>query len=342
MNKKQSLIFQIVMILFLCVIVFLSAILNAYSFSANAISANNENTAAVLSMLIERSEYGLKYGRDLSNYYDIESVLSDIEKYCGTEHRYIITTEGELLYGGEVPENIRDHITELADSGNKYLIWEDRDMQHMLMEIAGRQDAAGYVGVFYPTSITGSFSDTYVRSILIRALIGAALGALLFEILFFTVKHRFNEKKLKRLVLGTVLAVSTAMVISTWTLLQEGYVTLSERVTTSVLELNAGNMENLVESGVQYGDIQDMEAYYERISSSSEQLEKLAVTEEPDVGSGVFVELPTDGAGNTRDMTAVYSQNYDDHGLDDRGADRGIPAGYPGGGKARAQEKGVQ
>ena len=81
MNNKKSVFFQVIIILFIFVVIFLASVLNSFAFRSNTVQAGAENTAAVLEMVMERSEYGLKYGRELVNYYDIDKVIEDIKLY---------------------------------------------------------------------------------------------------------------------------------------------------------------------------------------------------------------------------------------------------------------------
>lgn len=309
MNRKRSVLFQIIIIVFIFAVIYLASILNSFAFRSNAVDAGAENTAAVLEMVMERSEYGLKYGRELENYYDIDTVFEDISKYCETEKAFITDTAGAGLYGEEPPEDITDRIAQLTQSGDNTYIYESDKDQYILHAISGKETIEGYVGIHYPTERTGSISAPYERRILISALIASVAGALIFELLFCFIKHRYDRKKLRIIVVATLIAVSVGMIISTYSVLKSGYTYLAEDVCERVLEQNRSNIDNLIENGIRYSDIDDAAGYYKRISDRSEQIDSLRLSRVPDK-SGACIKLDTDDSGEEYYLISAVSKEY--------------------------------
>ncbi len=310
MRKKKSLVFQGMIILFIFIITYLSAALNAYALRKSTVEAEAENTAAVLATLMERCEYALKYGRDLENYYGIDAVLEEIADYCGTDQIFIVDDEGNPLYGMEPPEETGEHIAELKASGEEALLYETGFDQNILQAIAGREQTEGYVGISYPQARMTGVSAPYVRSILFRALIASLAGSLLFEGLFHFVRHGYDRKKLRRMILFTVFVLSIGTLISTYRILQNGYRSLAEEVSGNLLEQNSTNIERLIDQGVEYSDIRDADAYFAEIAENSSQVEALRLSREAPSEEAQYRMLPEDDAGEQYYLTVLISGDY--------------------------------
>ena len=309
MSRKRSVLFQVIIIVFIFAVIYLASILNSFAFRSNTVQAWTENTAAVLEMVMERSEYGLKYGRELKNYYDIDTVFDDISQYCETDKAFITDINGDRLYGEEPPGDITERIANLVRSGDNTIIYESDKDQYILHAISGKENTEGYVGIHYPTDRTAGISAPYERRILVSALVASVAGALVFELLFHFIKHLYDRKKLRIIVVATLIAASVGMIISTYSVQKSGYTYLAEDVSARVLEQNMANINNLIKNGIRYSDIDDAAGYYKRISEKSEQIDSLRLSRVPD-DSGACIKLETDDSGEEYYLISTVSQEY--------------------------------
>lgn len=310
MNNKKSVFFQVIIILFIFVVIFLASVLNSFAFRSNTVQAGAENTAAVLEMVMERSEYGLKYGRELVNYYDIDKVIEDIKLYCNTDFVFITDEEGNWLYGELPPEDIAERIDEISTFDESTLTYESGDDQCILHAIMGRTDVEGYVGISYPKKLMLDKSAQYVNSILYRTLIFALIGALIFEAVFHIFDHGYDKRKLRLMILGIVVILSIASIISTYYILERAYRSLSADVSQNLLEQNSNNLAELIAQGVAYSDIKDAEGYYDKIAKRSEQVESFILDKEPAANATTHVALPKDIYGEEYYLSSVISEKY--------------------------------
>lgn len=309
MNKKKSIWFQLLIIAFIIIIVRFSAILNAYAFRSSCVEAGGENSASILAYITERIEYGLRYGRELNNYYDIERIFDDIKEDCGAEACYIIDTDRNLLYGESLPKNLEDEVEELEVSGSKQILWESKGMQHILLAIEANGETEGYIGIWYSVDKMNEISDSYVKSLSIYFWIAALVGALLFIILFHVIKHEYNTKRLRFMIMGVLIFVSIMTVTASFFVLKAGYQELSRDMAEQLLDQCAGNIERLLGQGVYYSDIQDTDEYFKRITDASEQVQTIALTD--GTGSGEITRiLSPDEEGVFRYLQANVSQEY--------------------------------
>ena len=309
MNKKKSIWFQLLIVAFIIIIVRFSAILNAYSFRSSCIEAGGENSASILAFITERIEYGLRYGRELENYYDIERTFEDIKEYCGAEGCYIVDSELNLLYGESLPKNLEDEMEELELSGSKQVLWETKGIQHILLAIEANGVREGYIGIWYSEDKMNEISDPYVMQLSIYFWIAALVGALVFMILFHVIKHEYDTKRLRIMIMSVLIFVSLMTVTVSFFVLKAGYQELSEDVAEQLLNQCAANIERLLDQGVYYSDMQDTDEYFKRITDASEQVQMIALTD--GTGSGEIMKiLSVDAEGIFRYLQADVSQEF--------------------------------
>ena len=303
MTRKKSLLFQLIICLFIAAMVLLTAVLNAYSFKNSSIDSAAENRAVILSQIKGTLEYGLKYGRKLDNYYGIEETLEKVTESCQADYVYIRDAEGKLLYG-EDPKDDFSHNSE--DESN---IWTENNMSHVILPIKEADDIGGYIGMGCSTESMQSFSTPYVRQIYAYAFFEVIGGIILFLILFNLVRHNFEEKKLRLLITGTIIVLSALSVIPNHYILRVSYTALAEGAASDLLSQSSKDIERLLEAGVYYSDISDTESYYSELADACEQVSEIKLTEEENT-EGIALDLPSDGEGKTMHLKAAISQNY--------------------------------
>ncbi|MBR0090887.1 MAG: hypothetical protein IJP92_04245, partial [Lachnospiraceae bacterium] len=313
MDKKKRKIIQLVMIVLIVGILFLCTILNVYSFRNSCVEAEADNTAVILSSITERLEYGLRYGRELDNYYDIDKVFSDVEKYCRAEEYYIFDTGLSPLYGTPPAEEMLEGLPEQIDqkqiNEEHRMIWASHGKQHIVLPIHNAGGIAGYIGVSYEISQAEALTREYASRMYLYALIAALTGIVLFEILFRRTEHTDDRKVLRRLVMTTIIIVNASNSLSSYIVLNAGYEALSAEVADGLLEQSADNMERLLAAGVYYSDISDLDAYFRRVADTSAQVSTIALVREAP-GDRMVRALPADGEGETRFLTAEISMPY--------------------------------
>lgn len=310
MERNRNVVFKGTVIIFIISIVFMTAILNSYSFINSCVEAGAENNTVVLASVKGRIEYGLRYGRELDNYYDIDEIFSTIEKYCNTKSCYIVDSKLGFLYGVRPPKKFNENIDlETGKTGDVYS-WVEDDVQNIIVPISnGDETIAGYLGIFYPTDIVKGISDTYVKRMFIYALGESIFGIVLFLILFKIIKHDYDEKKLRALIIGTVIAVNIVSIIPMYFVLKNGYTELSEDVGTKLIAQTADDIDRIIDSGIDYSEISGMDGYLETLSDKSEQIDviKLSNAQEDEA---VVQGLSVDGSGDTHYLIAELSISY--------------------------------
>ncbi|MCR5774347.1 MAG: MFS transporter [Lachnospiraceae bacterium] len=309
MDKKKSRVFQLVICVFICGIIALAAILNAYSFMYSSVEAVGENKAVILSQLKGTLEYGLKYGKELDNYYDIEDIFEKIQKYCESEQSYIVDNDLKLLYGEGQPDDLSEKIAQMETEKSQQILWVDGNTQHILQSINGAYERAGYIGITCSTEKMKAFSHRYVRRIYMFALAEALIGILLFLVLFRLLPHRFKERRLKFLIMAAIIVTNVISILPSYFVLKAGYEALSSDVAQSILAQNSDDINRIISEGVNYSDIKDSEVYYKGIADLSEQIDSVSLSETEGAGD-ISIELAEDENGEKRYLNAVISTLY--------------------------------
>lgn len=309
MDKRKSVILKIVICIFIIAIVYLAAILNAYSFVNSSVEAVGENRAVILSQIKGSLEYGLKYGKQLENYYGIDDIFDKADKYCDADNVYITDTDFEPLYGEDPPEDIAEKAAQMDNNGAERILWTDGDTQNILLNIDNTYERAGYIGIACSTREMKNFSRPYVRFIYIFALVEALAGIGLFLFVFHFFPHRYQKTRLKYLIMISVIIINVTSVIPTFFILSSGYRALSADVAESLISQNADDLERLISEGVLYSDMDKTEEYFGNIADSSEQISSITLTETGD-DKGVSRKLAKDGEGHEMFLVARISGEF--------------------------------
>jgi hypothetical protein len=157
--------------------VFLSAFLNANTFVNSSIDSVGENNSIILSQIKGTIEYGLKYGKELHNYYGIEDILGKAAPNLDANYIYIRDIDGTLLYGDDPDRAFDEAIVDKPGEGAVILseeegvMWISNKRVHMVMPIYGISGDVGYIGTGSDYESMKKFSEPYVRQMYTFALI---------------------------------------------------------------------------------------------------------------------------------------------------------------------------
>ena len=298
--KAKKWIFVVIIGLFIAAVVFFNTVLNMSSFRSSYVEAETENNLVVLDNILERIEYGLRYGKQLNNYYDLESIFADAEKYCYSDAFFICDAECNGLYGVEVPSWVSSEI------GEKHTTYEENENTWLLSPIRKGEDIAGYVGIRFKVDLNeaSALTDRMYRT----AIWISAGGILLFLILFLLVKHQMKPKPLLRIIIPVVLAVNLLIVLDVHFAIREGYQSIADRMAEKLITKSADDINALIDKGVRYSDISDTEETFKRLTEL-EQIESagMAVAREEGAKSA---QLVTDSEGGQYYLLVRVSEDY--------------------------------
>ena len=298
--KAKKWIFIVIIGLFIAVVVFFNTVLNMSSFRSSYVEAETENNLVVLETILENIEYGLRYGKELENYYGLDSVFADTEKYCHSDAFFVCNKEFTGLYGVDVPpwvsSETRENPTTYEEGGNTWL----------LSPIHKGTETAGYVGIRFTVDLNEASELTnrmYRTAIWI-----SAGGILLFVILFLLVKHEMKPKLLLRIIIPVVLAVNLLIVLNVHFAIRDGYQSIANRMAEKLITKSADDINALIGKGVRYSDISDTEETFRRLTAL-EQIDSAGMAVAPEAGAR-SVPLMADSEGGQYYLLVRVSDDY--------------------------------
>ena len=298
--KAKKWIFVVIIGLFITAVVFFNTVLNVSSFRSSYVEAETENNLVVLETILERIEYGLRYGKQLNNYYDLESIFADTETYCHSDAFFVCDTECKGLYGVDVPSWASSEI------GETHSTYEENGNTWLLSPIHKGTDIAGYVGIRFTVDLeeAGVLTQRMYRT----AIWISAGGVLLFVVLFLLVKHGMKPKLLLRIIIPVVLAVNLLIVLDVHFAIRDGYQSIADRMAEKLIAKSADDINALIDKGVRYSDISDTEETFRRLTEL-EQIDAagMAVSKETDA---ISTPLAADSEGVQYYLSIRVSESY--------------------------------
>ena len=298
--KAKKWIFVVIISLFIAAVVFFNTVLNMSSFRTSYVEAETENNLVVLENILEKIEYGLRYGKQLSNYYDLESVFAEAEKYCHSAAIFICDGEWKGLYGVEVPA------WAAAETAETHTTYEENGNTWLLSPIRKNTATVGYVGIRFTVDL--SEADALTAQ-MYRTAIWISLGGIaLFVILFLTVRHGMKPKMLLRIIIPVVLAVNLLIVFNVHFAIRNGYRAIADRTANNLITKTADDINALIGKGVRYSDISDTEETFRRLAEL-EQIDTAGLYETAEEGL-ISTELAADSENTRYYLAARVSDAY--------------------------------
>lgn len=307
MSRRRRRVFELTICMFLVVVVYFTTILNSSDFKKNYNEASAENNYIILDSIVERIEYGLHYGKELDNYYDIDSIFQDVEQYCGTDVYYITDGEGNLLYGKGEPDWLADEAGRLAISKEPYTSKRDGEQTSILTKIMQEDEIVGFAGITYreKDEMTSGFQVRMYWSALFISL----GGIIAFLILFHLIRHEYKVKRLLLIILPILIVMNGISVVNSYFVFKDGYRSIADEVARKLTEKNADDIDRLIAEGFYYEDFMDTDAYYSDIADRVDQIASIRLGDTPEEGA-VTRELAADGNGQKAYLSVTVSSRY--------------------------------
>lgn len=303
-DKEKKVIFTFAISVVIAGLLFMTAFLNISSYKNNYYDVMAENNYSVVDSIVSKIEYGVKYGKDINYYYDIDTIFEEINKYCDIESYFIVNPSGELLYGQELDKNISDEIAELLESEEDYIAWRDGDSQIIITKINKDEETIAVAGISYTAVFenTSLISETYSFVGILSA------GVLvLFFFLFFKIQHNFDVKKIMKMVIPVVIIMNVVFGIHAYFEYRDGYSQIAENTSKIFLNKMQDDIEQVISSGIYYDEMVDSESYFMEITASSDLVSKIELTKESKENSR---QLIADEQGELRYLSLQISDSY--------------------------------
>lgn len=334
--QKKSCIPAIIFSFTIAAFLMLSSFFNAQSFRNSFAETAAMDNAVVAGGVVSQLEYTLKYGKTLDNYYGIESVFEELHRYCAYADRmYLVDGTGTVLYTDaeagasgsgmssySMPKELDGYLEEMKETGEN-AIWTEEGSQQLLLPVrTGDGAVAAALGITYPTAVLDSRISAYTDEIYQNAVLASAAGILLFLGLFFLIRKNPNQKKLKRVIIPTILISNAVFGILSYGVFRSGYMEIARSTADIFGTKITYDIDRVVSQGVPYGELYGMDRYFKDILRDTGQIDSVHLR--PGTGTGtnlememkasgledMVYELPADSTGKSACLVMTPSESY--------------------------------
>lgn len=313
---KKNLLFILVMSLAIIGILVLTSALDIISFRKNFTLSTADNNAIVASGIVHKIEYSLKYGKSIDNYYgvdDLFSQLKELSPYINSV--YIAGIDGVPLYiYGETSGPDSGDITEILSGTDEFYCWIIGNMQQVLIPVRDKSGEiiAGF-GFSYDNLMLNELMRPYTGRMISYTVISALIGICIFGTLFFAVKHEFIYKKLLRIIIPAVVISSVLMGVTSYNVYRSGYIALVERTSDMIWTKIDSDIHSVVEQGVLYDELYEIELYFDDIVSTTIQIDDIWISgtgKDEAAGTVRSYTFEPDSSGNAIQLKIKLSESY--------------------------------
>lgn len=331
MNKNIRIRLFISTVVLITVILSITAYLNMNTFEDNYKSIVDSSLKIKANEFTGKIQYGIRYGKDIKSYYGIEDILSNWDSsYEEITSSRIIGLENETLYGSSNlnNENLSD-LSKLISKESEYLTYDFEGFHYVYIPIL---DSKSEVVAIFEIAVSNDF---IIQDIIgFRYKLYGTMGVLsLISVILiglFCYKGKFidgnNKIDNKQVIIVTLLIMGSIQVvygITGYRLFKEAYTSITDINGQVVASFVKRDIENVIDKGVKYSDINDIEGYFNGITDSMPQIRDLLLQvgghdanknldelgEVPDEFL-IHVPLKEDSMGEIADITVVIDEGF--------------------------------
>jgi predicted MFS family arabinose efflux permease len=273
---------------------------------------------------VRKIEYALKYGKQLDNFFGIQSILQEV-RTTNPEVRdvKVILADGRIAYslsnseltGNKVSGPLKADLRQMMQTGGKKTSWQVIDHQyHTLITIADQAGRPiGALDVLFDEAVIAPHANAFESKIMRQTLFAGVIAGLLLVVILMRVQviNQSTGKLRTRQLLTIVIAVIAVAqsILTTLTILEFHPVYLStvQRNHQLVGQLVQKNLEKVIAKGIPYASLENVEHWMDSIPEAMPEIESILLTD----GSSkpLYSTHRADSLDNSRYLAALSPQN---------------------------------
>ena len=243
--------------------------------------------ATELTQYITSLEFGIRYGKNLENYYNMDAVLQAVLRTSPyVEGAYIVSNQSVLLYSAGEPMPNPKQMTVLHNTdGALYASDEGQGYAFMFMDISDPDGGvAGTLVVMLNNDIMNRLIESYQSEGRVQSFVVLGEMLLLF-ILVYTRLTRAGRRRLGALGLAVLLAV-TVLVAQAVDIgieavkLSVKLETITSQSVQKIAQVLQQQVEGVMDKGVGVDDLYDIYGWLDDINEKLDMVQRLDFTEE--------------------------------------------------------------
>lgn len=314
--KKFRLRLFISTILMLAFILFITGFINLNTFESNMVDTEIRKIYINSSDFVNKIEYSLKYGKSLDKFYGMESNLKNWkDQYSYIDDATIILKDGRVNYSYNETDQImmsEDVSNIVLSSEKEFYEYSSNETTSIIIPIKNRNlGVEGYLKLdisnVYFDDLMKKFSDQ-LTSILLILFAAGALVALLFSFSkwVFTKDGDIGNKYIIIVVILIASVIQIVYSATSYNLFNNAYMELSQDIGTTVATTVQKDIEKVINAGVNYDDIANLDSYFNDIMKVVPQIKNIEIielksNEDMDVAFNedellIKIELPSDSS----------------------------------------------
>ncbi len=272
---------------------------------------------------VRKIEYALKYGKQLDNFFGIQSILQEVRTANpDVKDVKVILADGRVAYSlsaSERPEKIADSL--MADlrpmmrSGGKKSSWQVIDRQYnTLVTISGPAgNPIGAMDILFDEEVIAPHANAFESKIMVQTLVAGLCSGLLLIVLLIRVQvvdastGMLRTRQLLTIVIA-VIAVAQA-ILTTLTIVEFRPVYLStvHRNHQLVGQLVQRNLEKVIAKGVPYSSLENVERWMDSIPEAMPEIESILLTD--GAATPLYSTHRGDSLDNSRYLAGLIPEN---------------------------------
>ena len=317
-NTKKVRITFILSSLFITIIALgFNGIINMDSFKKSVTESMVAGYNVTGGEAVRKVEYAVKYGKPLENFYGINDLLKEVKEIStGIDDVQVINTDGKVLYalanetvGTSLDSSLLAKSLFTGDTVKSAYTLKNGSY-HLFMKISDRSGAQiGSLVITFGEEIIKEKSDNLRQNSISVVLFFGLIAALVFILYFNRVKlfDDGGEIRRKKITVVIVCVLTTAQLISTFVnivILRNEYVDMLKANTNLTASIVQKDINQVIEKGVTYEEVYDVEAWMKKIIQNVPQLEKIYIS---DSDGKVLKSTSNQAAGAVADPQYLYT-----------------------------------
>jgi predicted MFS family arabinose efflux permease len=272
---------------------------------------------------VRKIEYALKYGKQLDNFFGIQSILQEVKSAnADVKDVKVILADGRVAYSLESTESqervsgpILADLRQMMRVGGKKTSWQviDHKYNTLIAILDPGGTPIGVMDILFDESVIAPHANAFESKIMDDTLIAGALAALLLTIMLLRAQivDRTTGKmrttyllSIVLLVIGVTQAALTAFAILEF---RPVYKSTVQRNHQLVGQLVQKNVDKVIAKGVPYSGLDKIEHWMDSIPEAMPEIESILLTD--GASKSLYSTRRNDGQDNSQYLAKLNPEN---------------------------------
>ncbi len=242
---------------------------------------------------VRKIEYALKYGKQLDNFFGVQSILQEVkDNNADVKNIKIVLANGTTAYSlvedsvVKVSGSLRSELLQMMRAGGRDSSWLVVDHQyHVLVAINDPTGAPiGAMDIIFDESVIAPHADAFEASIMqMTLMVGLAAALVLFVVLVKMqivdpASGNLRTKRLLAVVLAVIGLAQTVLTAQAILNFQPIYLDTVQRNHALVGQLVQKNIAKVIAKGVPYADLEKLDEWMDAIPKAMPEIESIVLT----------------------------------------------------------------